>query len=76
MTTGNESKELLGNRMVAAGLLTAVQRDALIEMQKNLQMLGKWKRFGELAVEQGFCTQEQIEEVILAAEERQKNQSW
>lgn len=52
---------LFGERMVKSGLLTKKQREKVAKVQTQLKIAGKWKRFGVIAVEQGFCSANDIE---------------
>lgn len=57
-------KRPIGERMVSAGLITEDQRDELLRRQRAEKMddpMGKRLRFGEMAVEAGYCTQGEIE---------------
>jgi aryl carrier-like protein len=51
----------IGERLMAAGFLTEEQRNAVLTQQEAFDARGQHVRFGELAVQMGFCTHEQVE---------------
>lgn len=58
---GEGAYRRIGDRLISAGCLTEEQRDAVLQMQQDLEGSGKHMRFGALAVQMGFCTIEQVE---------------
>lgn len=53
----------MGNRMVAAGIITDEQRQEIVTLQKEQRERGLIIRFGEMAVLEGFCTIEDVEDM-------------
>ncbi len=57
----HEGRELFGSRMVKAGLITQDQCNVVLNIQVQLRVDGDNLRFGDIAIEQGFCSPDQIE---------------
>jgi hypothetical protein len=50
-----------GARLVSAGLISESQREQVSIVQTKLKLNGKWQRFGDIAVDQGFCSANDVE---------------
>ena len=57
---------LIGQRLISARALTSAQCERLLQQQTKLKENGVLKRFGELAVEKGYCTEQEINQCLLA----------
>ena len=57
--TGGIEEKWIGQRMVDRGIITAAQRDKVLEIQAMPE--NKNIRFGDIAIAQGYCTEEEIE---------------
>lgn len=78
----------IGNRLVSAGVLSVRQRDLVLEAQEKLKETGRWVRFGDLAIQVGYCTKEQVESLpgyigtllvaagVISEEQRQLLVAW
>ena len=55
----NQEKPMLGEKLIAANVITKGQLDEAISEQKKTG-----KRLGEILVEKGYATQEQIESAL------------
>lgn len=60
-TMSEEEVVHMGRRLIDAGIISENQRDIVLDEQHAWNEQGKHIRFGELAVEMGFCTTEQVE---------------
>lgn len=58
---GEGEHRRIGVRLISAGCISEDQRDAVLIKQEALNARGQHVRFGELAVQMGFCTREQVE---------------
>ncbi len=71
------ANNLMGSRMIAAGLITAGQRDKIMERQHKLAQQGAEIRFGELAVQLNFCSEDALNALMDDIKSReQNNKSW
>ncbi len=50
-----------GMRLIAAGLITPQQRDEIVSKQNEYREKGVIVRFGEVALLEGYCTRDQLE---------------
>lgn len=50
-----------GMRLIAAGLITPNQRDDIVSKQNEYREKGVIVRFGEVALLEGYCTRNQLE---------------
>jgi hypothetical protein len=66
----------MGSRMITAGLITAPQRDRILDEQALAKARGEQKRFGELAAELNFCTQSQLQSLIDERTQRLMDDNW
>lgn len=70
------NNDLMGTRMVAAGLITPAQRERVVEKQQKLAGAGAQIRFGELAVQLAFCSEADLEALLDDIKKRESNASW
>lgn len=54
----------IGEKLVEAGIISPEQQLSLIGKQQELREQGRYMRFGDLVVDSGFCTREEIETVM------------
>jgi len=56
----------LGSQMIETGLITKAQRDDVLKEQRQLkrQNIKENNRFGEICVTKGFCTEEEVKELL------------
>ena len=71
-----DNPNLMGARLVTAGIVTSHQRDKIVERQQKLAVQGTQIRFGELAVQMGFCTEEELDAVLDDIVTRHEDESW
>ncbi len=55
---------LIGQRLVSARALTPAQCKRLLKQQADLKSAGMMIRLGELAVEQGYCVEQEVRECL------------
>ncbi len=70
------SDNRIGAKMIAAGVISESQRDALLRKQQKLRDAHIYMRFGDIAIQEGYCTRGQVEDVMHEAEERINKGGW
>lgn len=54
----------LGEALIQAGLISPAQLDASLRLQSQERSVGTYRRIGQILVESGALTQEQLSQVI------------
>lgn len=55
-----EQKNFLGNQLIKLGIVTIEQLNEGLEQQKKLEKIGSKGKLGQILVDMGFCTQEDV----------------
>lgn len=55
-----EQKNFLGNQLIKLGIITIEQLDEALEQQKKMEKAGSKGKLGQILVDMGFCTQEDV----------------
>jgi hypothetical protein len=64
LASSNEAPQILGERLLARGLITALQLEAALEAQIRATVTGEYAPLGVILVQRGYLTAEDLQRVI------------